>query len=179
MKNQATIQTIVKEAHTLYQGGQYSHAAAAFKTAAERYAAGADELNAAEMMNNVSVALLKAGDAAGALQAAEGTDAVFAAANDAQRQAMALGNQAAACEALGNNRRAILLYQQSSDLLKGTGDRELRTYVLSNLSALQLKNGDQLQSLATMQTALDTKPKLSLKERLLKKLIQAPFKMLR
>jgi tetratricopeptide (TPR) repeat protein len=172
-------QSMVEKAHESYQAGKYFQAAELFSSAAEVYSAQSDPLNAAEMMNNRSVALLKAGDAAGALAATEGTDTIFATANDARRQAMALGNQAAACEALGGVRRAILLYQRSSELLKDTGERELRTYVLGSLSALQLKNGDQLQSLATMHIALETKPKLSLKERLLKKLIQAPFKTLR
>jgi tetratricopeptide (TPR) repeat protein len=179
MNHQTSIQAVIKEANTHYQAGQYERAAELFKSAAERYAAQEDELNAAEMMNNCSVALLKGGNAAGALQAVEGTDKIFAAVNDAHRQALALGNMAAAYEGLGDVHKAIQFYQQSSDLLKGTGDRELRTYVLGSLSSLQLKNGNQLQSLATMQVALDTKPKLSLKERLLKKLLQAPFKMLR
>jgi tetratricopeptide (TPR) repeat protein len=179
METQVPVQTIVQQAQASYQANQYLRAADLFQSAAARYAEQGDELSAAEMMNNCSVALLKGEDAAGALRAAEGTDQIFAAANDARRQAMALGNLAAACEALGDVPRALLLYGQSSELLKDTGDRELRAYVLGSLSALQLKNGEQLQSLATMQAALDTKPKLSLKERLLKKLIQAPFRMMK
>ena len=179
MGNYDPIQSYVKSAQENYSAGSYSKAASLFQSAAQVYAEQGDELNAAEMRNNCSVALLKAGDASGALQAAIGTDAIFSAANDARRQALSLGNLAAAYEALGDVPQAIKFYRLSSDLLKDTGDRELRSFVLGSLSALQLKNGEQLQSLASMQAALDNKPKLSLKERLLKKLIQAPFRMLK
>jgi tetratricopeptide (TPR) repeat protein len=179
MTSHDSAQTIVRQAQNMYKSGQYPRAADLFRSAADEYANQGDELTAAEMMNNCSVALLKGNDAAGALRAASGTDQTFAAANDAHRQALALGNQAAASEAMGDVQRALRLYRQSADLLKDTGDPELRAYVLSSLSALQLKNGDQLQSLATMQAALDAKPKLSLKERFLKKLIQAPFRMIK
>jgi tetratricopeptide (TPR) repeat protein len=179
MANNNPIQSHVKSAQDNYSAGRFSQAASLFQSAAQLYVDQGDELNAAEMRNNCSVALLKDGDAAGALQAAQGTDVIFAAANDARRQALSLGNLAAAYEALGDIPQAMKLYHQSSDLLKDTGDRELRSFVLGSLSALQLKNGEQLQSLASMQAALDNKPKLSLKERLLKKLIQAPFRMLK
>lgn len=178
MTDQETVQSIARQAQDQYQAGQYLAAAQQFRAAAGRYSNDGDELSAAEMLNNCCVALLKAGDAAGAFQAAEGTDQVFSAVNDVHRQALALGNLAAACEALGDTPRALLLYRQSADLLKDTGDNELRAVVLGSLSALQRKHGDQFQSLATMKAALETKPKLSLKERLLKKLLQALFRMM-
>lgn len=179
MATSDTVSAIVRQAQGRYRAGEYLAAAEQFRAAADVYRTNGDELSAAEMLNNCSVALLKAGDAAGALQATEGTDQVFSAANDAHRQGLALGNLAAACEACGDSQRALQLYRQSADLLKDTGDNELRAYVLGSLSALQLKHGAQLQSLATMQAALESKPKLSLKERLLKKILQAPFRMMR
>jgi tetratricopeptide (TPR) repeat protein len=171
-------QAIIKQAQASYKSGDVLTAADLFRQAAEGYLQ-SDELNAAEMMNNCSVAFLKGGCAAEALEAAQGTDQVFAAANDARRQALALGNQGAAHEALGDVQRAIACYQQSAELLKDTNDPDLRAYVLGSLSALQLKTGDQLQSLATMHVALQTKPELSLKERILKKLIQIPFRQIK
>jgi tetratricopeptide (TPR) repeat protein len=173
------IQSIIKQAQARYKAGDFLPAGELFRQAAESYRQLGDESNAAEMMNNYSVALLKSGRAAEALEATLGTDQVFAAANDARRQALALGNQGAACEALGDFQRAIALYSQSADLLKDTDDPDLRAHVLGSLSALQLKTGDQLQSLATMHIALQTKPDLSLKERILKKLIQVPFRQLK
>ncbi len=170
---------IVKQARSAYESGDFLTAARLYEEAAGIFSAGQDQAAAAEMRNNRSVALLQGGDAAGALKAAEGTEAVFLQASDTVRAAMAYGNQAAALEALGKNKPALELYQQSSDLLKGTGNDELRVYVLQNISALQLKTGSQLQSMASMQAALDLKQSLTVKERLLNRLLKVPFRMLR
>jgi hypothetical protein len=79
---------------------------------------------------------------------------------------------------LGDTEKAIEKFQAASDLLKEIGDESLRAYILQNLSGLQLKSGDQFQSIATMHTALENKEKLSLKEKFLKKLLRIPFKMM-
>ncbi len=172
-------QPIVTQATAAYESGSYLEAAKLFEEAANAFFAVQDRLNAAEMRNNRSVALLKAGDASGALLAAEGTETVFLEAGDHFRAAMAYGNQAAALEALGKNKRALDLYGKSSDLLKGTGHDDLRVFVLQNISALQLKTGGHLQSMASMQAALDLKPRLTVKERLLNRLLKVPFRMLK
>jgi hypothetical protein len=74
------------------------------------------------MSSNRSVALLQAGDAREALQAAQGLERVFALAGDTRRQAMALGNEAAALDALNQNKVALEKYQQCAELLKQAGD---------------------------------------------------------
>ena len=75
-------------------------------------------LLAAEMSNNESVALLQAGQPGRALEAARGTDALFASASDPKRQAMALGNQAAALDALGRSDEALETYRAPRRSLK-------------------------------------------------------------
>ena len=87
-----------QEGQREYQAGRYLEAAAVFERAAAGFTAAGDALQAAEAANNRSVALLKGGDAAGALKAAEGTDGIFAAARDLKRQGMACANQAAALQ---------------------------------------------------------------------------------
>src|SRR5512140_1642332 len=82
---------------------KFEEAAEYFKQAAEGFTQGRAGTLAAEMKNNLSVALLQAGSAQEALDAVLGTDEIFAGANDIKRQAMALGNQAAALEALKRN----------------------------------------------------------------------------
>ncbi len=170
---------IVKQAAAAYENGDYLEAARLYNEASDVFTAAQDQSSAAEMRNNRSVALLKGGDAGGALKAAEGTETVFLQAGDNVRAAMACGNQAAALEELGKNKPALELYEKSSELLKGTGNDDLRIYVLQNISALQLKTGGHLQSMASMQAALDLKPRLTVKERLLNRLLKVPFRMLR
>ena len=170
---------IAKNAKAAYKTGKYQKAADQFQKAAAGFSNAGDELMAAEMLNNQSVALLQNGDPTGAFTAASGTDEIFSKARDSRRQAMALGNQAAALDSLGELEEAIEKYKLAAELLKETGDMELRSYVLESLSALQLRTGNQFQSLATMQAALDSKKKLGFKERFLKKILRIPFKLMR
>jgi tetratricopeptide (TPR) repeat protein len=103
---------LVIDGTTAYKRGDYSAAAQLFSSACQGYQAAGESLKAAEMANNSSVAYLLAGDAQASLQAVEGTPGLFAAAGDGQRQGMALGNQAAALEALGRLDEAMEVYQQ-------------------------------------------------------------------
>jgi len=81
-----------------YGKGNFVAAADLFWQAAQSYKSAKDELNAAEMMNNQSVALLQAGKAREALQATEGTEEIFQKAGDIKRQGIAVSNRAAALE---------------------------------------------------------------------------------
>ena len=170
-------QQITQEAKKAYDKKDYQHAAEGYAKAAALSLQTGDELQAAEMQNNASVAWLQAGKAQLALDAALGSDMVFYNAGDRQRQALALGNQAAALEELGRFIEALDKYQQSADLLKELGENDMRTYVLQRLAGVQLRTGDQFQSLASMHIALENKKKLSLKERFLQKLLRIPFRM--
>jgi len=171
-------QDLLKQAQLAYDAEAFQNAAQLFFEAAEGFRASNDALNAAECDNNRSVSLLRAGDPAGALKAVSGTEQVFAQANDRRRQAMALGNQAAALEGLKDYQKALGLYRQSSDLLKELDDEEMRSYVLKRISALQLRLGKRLDSIATLDAALHTKTRLTVKESFLKFLFDLLFKLL-
>jgi tetratricopeptide (TPR) repeat protein len=176
---QDSLSALIRRAKETYQAGRYPEAAGLFEQAARQYSLGGDELNAAEMANNRSVALLQAGDAQGALDAVEGTDQVFAQAGDVRRQALAIGNQATALEVLKRLDDALERYRQSAALLKQIGDEENRAVVLKSISALQVRTGHQLEALASMDAALSVQKKLTLQERFLKKLLDVPMRMLK
>jgi len=93
--------TFAEKGKQEYELGNYLAAADLFSQAAQVYASMQDELNAAEMKNNQSVALLQGGNAKEALQATEGTEDIFQKAGDTKRQGIAVSNRAAALEALG------------------------------------------------------------------------------
>jgi tetratricopeptide (TPR) repeat protein len=90
--------SLADKAKQEYALGNYSAAADMFSQAAQAYSAARDELNAAEMKNNQSVALLQAGKAREALQATDGTEAIFQQAGDVKRQGITVANRAAALE---------------------------------------------------------------------------------
>jgi tetratricopeptide (TPR) repeat protein len=169
---------LANQAADLYKKGQFMASSALYSEAQQAYLGLDDPLTAAEMANNSSVAYLRGGDASAALQAAMQTDQTFAQAGDRKRQAIALGNLAAAHEALGNLQEALSCYQTSAELLKQIGDRESRSYVLKSISALQIRMHQPVEGMLSMQAALDNSPRLSAKERILKSLLDIPHRLM-
>jgi len=171
-------QQLAKEGQFSYKRGEYQVAAKAFEAAAQGYSIAEDRLNAAEMANNCSVAYLQADDAQAALEVVLGTDEIFAKAGDIRRQGMALGNQAAALDALDRPEEAAEMYLQAADLLQQAGEDKLRADVMQSLSMLQFRSGRQLQALASMQSGIEGVKNPSAKQKLIKKLLRIPFDML-
>jgi tetratricopeptide (TPR) repeat protein len=157
-----------EEGKRAFENHQYDQAADLFRQAAEGFTPGRDGLMAAEMKNNLSVALLQAGKAHEALSAALDTDQLFAGANDAKRQAMALGNQAAALEALHRNDEAIVSYERSAELFAQAGEGEMRAMVMKSAAAIKLKSGKVTEAAFKMMGALEAKQKPTLFERILR-----------
>jgi tetratricopeptide (TPR) repeat protein len=178
MNEMLSPQLLAAEGQTAYKRGDYLAAANTFEAASASYKSAGDHLSAAEMANNRSVALLQAGDAQLSLDAVLGTDEIFAEAGDVRRQAMALGNQAAALEALRRLDEAIDAYERSAELLSQIEDRETRVSVMQALSALQLRRGRQLEALATMQAGLNGVKHPTPKQRMLRRLLQLPLKFM-
>jgi tetratricopeptide (TPR) repeat protein len=171
-------ETLVKNANSAFKQGDYLLAAQTFDAARTAYAVKGDELNAAEMANNCSVAYLQADRPEESLDAVVGTVEVFEQAGDIGRQGMALGNYGAALEALGRSDEAVDAYLESAKLLEQAGEDKLRANVMQSLSTLQFQEGRQLEALASMQSGLDGVKKPSAKQRFLKRLLNIPFDML-
>lgn len=178
MKDKHDADQYAKGGKQAYQRKDYSAAARAFQSAAQAFAALGDELGAAEMANNQSVALLQNGEAQAAFDAVAGTEQIFAREGDVLRRAMALGNAAAALEALERLEESLELYNQCADLLKEIGETQVRADVMQSISGLQLRLGRRLQAIATMQAGLDGLEKPSLKQRVARKLLETPFKLM-
>jgi hypothetical protein len=170
---------LADEGQAAYNRTDYLAAAQLFKAAADGYTSSEQPLMAAEMANNCSVAYVKGGKPELALQVVMGTDQVFAEKGDTLRQAMALGNQAAAWEGLNQLDKAIEAYQQSAELLNSVGEAELRAYVMQAISAIQLRRGQFLEAYTTMGVGVMGLDKPNLTQRMLKSLIQLPFKFIR
>lgn len=169
---------LVEESQRAYKQGDYLCAARSYEAAAESYQVSGEQVIAAEMLNNSSVAYLQSGDGEAALRVVQDTPAVFAQAGDLRRQGIALGNLGAALEAVGSTDTALETYRQSADLLQQVGEDNLRANVMQSISALQMKTGHQLEALATMQSGIDGLKHPSPKQRVLKKLLNLPFKLL-
>jgi len=169
---------IEKEAAAAYQSGDYASAAHSFEAARLAYQSANDPVKAAEMANNCSVAFLQNGDKEAALNAVEGTEAIFTEAGDQKRLAMAYGNRAAALEALNRLEEAEHTYWKSAQILKEIGEEDLRLSVMQSISALQLRTGRQMQAVATMHAGVENIEKPTLKQRFLKRLLGVPMQMM-
>ena len=178
MEEQISTNQLISEGKAAYRQGDFIEAARAFDVAAESFDVSGDVLNAAEMRNNSSVAYLRAGEVQAALNAVEGTPALFASAGDVRRQGLALGNLGAALEAMNRLDEAAKAYSQSADLLESVGENDLRAYVMKSLSALHLRSGRHIEALSTMQAGLDGIEHPKTQERLLKRLLKVPFKFM-
>ncbi|HSG43752.1 MAG TPA: hypothetical protein VLA72_11405 [Anaerolineales bacterium] len=124
-----------------YAKGNHASAADFFMQAAQAYKNAQDELNAAEMMNNQSVALLQAGKAQEALDATDGTEEIFQKAGDIKRQGIAVGNRAAALEGLKKVDEALEEYERAASLLEEAGEGDMHSVVRKAAANLNLKRG--------------------------------------
>jgi len=176
--NTISPQQLETEGSTAYQQGDFLSAANSFAAAQAGYKTRGEELKSAEMANNQSVALLQADEPQAALEAVEGTIRIFRDAEDDRRHAMALGNRASVLEALGQYEGALADYKESADLLKMIGADDLRMDVMKSLSTLQLKTGHSLEALASMQAGVEGVEKPNLKQRLLKRLLSLPGRLI-
>ncbi len=147
---------------------KFEQAAELFRQAAEGYTLGRAELNAAEMMNNLSVALLQAGRPGESLDAAQGTEKIFEGAKDIKRQAMALGNIAAALEGLNRFDEAVENYERSAELFKQVDEGDLRAMVMKSAAAIKLRKGNVAESAFKMMGSLEAKKTPGIFERILK-----------
>lgn len=165
-------QQLAEQGKQAFADREFDQAASSFTEAASAYEARDDALNAAEMKNNLSVALLQAGKAQAALDAVTGTDEVFAQAGDQQRQAMALGNRAAALEALKKWDQALEAYERSAALFAEAGETEMRSMVLQSAAAIKLRRGKVMDSAFSMIGSAQSTQKPNLWQRFLRFLLR-------
>jgi tetratricopeptide (TPR) repeat protein len=161
-----------EEGKSAFAAGRYAEAADAFRAASQGFSLGNDSLHVAEMNNNLSVALLQDGKPQEALDAAMGTDLTFAAAGDLNKQAMALGNQAAALQELKRYEEAIPLYERAAELFEQTGEGDMRSMVLKSVAAIRMKQGKINQASMEMLGSLGAVQKPTLLQRFLKFIIR-------
>lgn len=175
MTDTTAAKRITSQAQNAYNRKDYQGAAHLFRQAADSYLASGELLTAAEMLNNCCVALLQAENYQEALDCVLGTDETFARAGDLRRQAMALGNRAAALEGLKKFKEAEEYYQRSADLFRELHDTESYAAVMQSLSRVQIRQGHQLEALASMQSGMNQLKKPSITQRLVKKILRLPL----
>jgi tetratricopeptide (TPR) repeat protein len=162
-----------------YEKGQYDLAIDTFEQAREAYAAAGQPQIAAEMANNLSVALGHVGRHQKALEVLEGTFEIFLQHDELTKAAQALGNAAAAYEGLQEWQRAESLYEQAASRFAQLGNREGQHFTLQALSRVRLRQGRAMEAVTTMQGALDVESKPSWRSRLIRKILDLPSRIIK
>lgn len=168
--------TFAEKGKKEYEQGNYNTAADLFSQAAQAYASIQDALNAAEMKNNQSVALLQAGNAKDALQATEGTEVIFQRAGDLRRQGIAISNRAAALEGLQKWNEALSEYERAASIFESAGTGDMHSVVRKAQANLNLKRGRITASQMDVYDSLRLVEKPTLTQRIMKFLIRMGFR---
>jgi len=171
MTDKLSPQEMLERAQRAYQTGDFLAAADAFAAAATLYVETGDALASAEMQNNRSVALLRAKQADAALEAARGTETVFAEAGDFRRQGMALANQGSALEALKRFKEAVDYYERAGEALQKANEDSLRAQVMQLLSMLYLRRFKFYEAVIALQSGLAGLKNPTPKQRFMKKIL--------
>lgn len=172
-------QSLSQQAAEAYQLGDFEQAASHFGAAAEAFLNAGNLLDAAEMKNNASVCLLRAGKKQEAYDIVTDTYQVFAEHADTRRKALALGNEASALEALGRREAAMELFKQSAQAFQEIGDDESFATVSTNLAKMQMTSGKFVDGVLTMWVGLSGLKNPSMSQRILKFLYSILARMLR
>jgi tetratricopeptide (TPR) repeat protein len=164
-------QELAEKAKAIYGTNDFVGAGAAFALAAQAYLAAEDALMAAEMKNNESVSLLRAGETDAALEAVQGTDQVFNAAGDYRRLGMAHANKASVLEAMKRHDDAISAYQEAGEALEKAGEDQMRVQVMQLLSALYMRRWKFMNAIMALQSGLAGVKQPTAKQRFMKKIL--------
>ena len=161
-----------------FRADRLADAGDSFAAAAEAFMSQDESLKAAEARNNLCVVRLAEQNWEAALAAVSGTPETFAAAGDQMRRAQAISNLAAAHAGAGHLDEAAQLYEQAIDLFTELGENENRAACYKALSAVQIKQDNKLQAMASMRSGLNLTPKLSAREKTLRGLLDKAFKLI-
>jgi tetratricopeptide (TPR) repeat protein len=164
--------TLAEQGKKEYEQENYLGAADRFSQAAQAYAVMKDQLNAAEMKNNQSVALLQAGKAKEALQATDGTEEIFQKAGDIKRQGIAVSNRAAALEGMKKWKEALAEYDRAAALFEQIGEGDMHSIVRKAAANLNLKHGRITDSQMDVFDSLRLVEKPTLTQRFMKFLMR-------
>lgn len=164
--------SLAEQAQKEYQNGAYAAAADLFLQAAQAYESAQDALNAAEMKNNQSVALLQAGKASEALQATDGTEETFLKAGDLKRQGIAVANRAAAYENMNKINEALAEYNRAGEIFEAIGEGDMHSVVRKATAQIYLKRGYVGQTHLDVMDSLRLVEKPTFSQRILKFLMR-------
>jgi tetratricopeptide (TPR) repeat protein len=154
MKNATSALALKEEGQRLFQEGLYEEAAAAFRQAQETFTAESNEIEAAEMVNNLGVIHRMRGEWDEAIAALEEAWATFVRLGDHDRGAQTLGNLGGLYASRGQRDKATECLRQAADTFAELGDAQHQGETLLALGVQMWKSGDRSGGLAAYEAGL-------------------------
>ncbi len=156
MESTTCAQDLKEEGLRLFQEGLYEEAAAEFEQAQETFTAEGNEVEAAEMVNNLGVIHRLHGRWDEAIVALDEARTAFARLGDRNREAQTLGNLGGLYASKGERDKARECLRQATDIFAELGDAQHQGETLLALGVQMWKAGDRSGGLAAYEVGLRT-----------------------
>jgi len=160
-----------EEGLRLFQEGLYPEAADRFEQARELFAAEDDEVEAAEMLNNLGVVHRMQRDWDRAIEALEAAREAFTGLGDRNREAQVLGNLGGLYAGQGERETAKDCLRAAANTFAELGDEQRYGETLLALGVQYWKTGERQEGLATYQSGLEALDKPSVSQKALRGLL--------
>jgi tetratricopeptide (TPR) repeat protein len=178
MNEVMSAQDLKEEGLRLFQEGLYLEAAERFEQAREMFIAEEDEVEAAEVLNNLGIVHRMQRDGDKAIAALEEARAAFTRLGDRNREAQVLGNLGGLYASQGQRKKAKDCLHEAASLFADLGDEQRHGETLLALGVQHWKSGDRQDGLATYQAGLETLKKPSVGQKALRSLLNLRTRVL-
>lgn len=165
-------QELVTKAKNLYAEERYGQAAEQFDLAHQVYAKAGEELEAAEMMNNVGVAYQLARQQEKAAHALKKARESFARLQDRDREAQVIGNLGGLYAKMKRYDDAEACYETAIDIFQELDDRGRQAQTLRALALMQFRRGQRSEALNIYEEALYFLPNPTMLQRIARFLLR-------
>ena len=173
-----TGQELKEEGMRLFHEGLYDEAIVTFEQAREVFAAEEDEIEVAEVVNNLGVVYRLQDKWDEAIAALEDARATFAKLGDRNREAQTLGNLGGLYADKNERDKAKESLRQAADIFAELGDEERQGETLLALGVQLWKTGDRSGGLATYEAGLQILPKPTVKQKTVRNLLRMRNRLL-
>jgi tetratricopeptide (TPR) repeat protein len=178
MNDAMSAQDMKEEGLRLFQEGLYPEAADRFERAREMFVAEQEEVEAAEMLNNLGVIHRMQRDWDEAISALEEARTAFTRLGDRNREAQVLGNLGGLYASQGKREKAKQCLEDAASLFADLGDEQRHGETLLALGVQHWKSGDRQKGLTAYQTGLQVLKKPSVGQKALRGLLNLRSRLL-
>ncbi|MDY7078174.1 MAG: tetratricopeptide repeat protein [Chloroflexota bacterium] len=178
MDNMASAQELKEEGLRLFQEGLYEEAVVKFEQAQEMFAAEGNDVEVAEMTNNLGVIHRMQGQWDKAIAALEEAKMTFVSLGDRSREAQTLGNLGGLYASKGERDKANECLHRAAGIFAELGDAQRQGETLLALGVQMWKTGDRSDGLATYEAGLQTLQKPTVSQKTLRGLLNVRTRLL-